>query len=785
MSHATLVRKDSDAPALRGKADQSSVSGGLRIGAPDDAFEQEADRVANEVMSGGAAKRHWSLANLGGGTSLQRKCSCGASGGSGGECDQCKQEKGEQTLQRKASGATSPGVAPPIVHEVLNSPGQPLDKASRDFFEPRFGQDFSRVRLHADAQAAASAQAVNAIGYTVSQHIVLGTGSRSTASPRTNKLLAHELAHTLQQPQSGARGGSDRGGCSNRPHITPAAKPVVARQTPPSPGLRSTGLTPDEIDQLKATREGSGKGEFNLPAGKSTLVGILIDEETGKRYPVHSGEFGGPSGGTQRGGIPRGPGEGFSGGAPTEKNIVTHIEGHAAAIMREQKIKRATLLSPEPPCRVCSSPAKTPAVSVALPPGTRLTVVYPGAAETYWSSSLPTPGAPPGPGGSPPGGQGKAESKTPAKAAGAAQEAEGTGTTTKAAGQVEENVEGRPTRRIGGGAGAAEPSFARALGFAALSFAAGVGTSLLQAGIRDKILSDLARLPQPRPDKRGASEFLRDPATAPAVRLLDLLSKDIKPFTNDFQPQHDKIMTAAQLHLSGIALLPGKTTADFEKRIAQLDALSDEMGAYDEDISTVQANLAAMLSLRPKAMQCKAACDDLIAKLPTIFGVQGAASSALGFVPTPDPEDFAAIDSNLRFISVSIGMAFSDAAAAKAVIDKAAEQVASFRGALSGIWWNEFAAQFKELQKEQPEAKPPTPPKPPRPPAQAHATPPGVQLPSAPQGFPSIEEQRGKVPCPSCHDQPKQKEEFHIPEEFKKSTMTEEQMREWLKQGQQ
>lgn len=714
VSYATFARKESDAPALRSKPAASSVAGGLRVGPTNDAYEQEADRVANQVMSGCAAKRHWSPPSLCGGTSLQGKCACG---GSGGECEDYQQEKEDKMLRREAAGPTESGVAPPIVHEVLNSPGQPLDNATRAFFEPRFGHDFGNVRLHKDTLAAASARAVNATAYTVGNHIVLGYGSWSTASAETDKLLAHELAHSLQQSRCGTQERFDLRGYSDHLHITAAAMPVVARQddkksqTPPSPGLRSSGLTPDEAAQLKATRE----GEFNLPAGKSTLVGILIDEDTGKRYPVHSGESGGPYGGTQRGGVPRGPGEGFSGGAPTEKNIVTHIEGHAAAIMREQKIKRGTLLSPEPPCRVCSSPTKAPAVSAVLPPDTRLTVVYPGGADTFRSSALPTPGAPQGPSGSSPGGEGEPESKTSAKAAGAAQEAAGeTSTATKAAGQVEEDIEGRPTRRIGGGAGAAEPGFARALGFAALSFAAGVGTSLLQAAMRDKILSDLAKLPQPRPDRRGASEFLKDPATGPAVRLIDTLSKDIKPFTADFQPQHEKIMTAAQLQLVAIALLPSKTTADYEKRFAQLDGLSGEMGSYDEQLSTIQANLDALLSVESKARQTKAAADDLIAILPKPFAVQAGAATALGFVPTPDIEDFSKMDSDLRFISVSIAMVFRDAHEAKTVIDKAVEQVAKFRGDLSKIWWNEFAAQFAALSKEKassgPKAQPQRPP---------------------------------------------------------------------------
>jgi hypothetical protein len=735
MSYATLVRKELDQAGSRPKAATSSVGGGLRIGDPNDIHEREADRVADAIMTGGTPKRSWSFSSMVIGAPLQRKCSCGGSGGSSGECEECKKKK-EQTLQRKALGMAEPGMAPPIVHEVLNSPGQPLDKATRDFFEPRFGQDFSHVRVHADTLATASARSVNAAAYTVGNHIVLGSNGRSTENIESGRLLAHELTHSLQQSQRGEKEKSDFGGYPNQPNITATSMPVLARQedkksqTPPPSGLRSSGLTPDEAAQLKSTRE----GEFKVPASKSTLVGILIDEGTGKRYPVHSGESGGPYGGTQRGNVPRGPGEGFSGGAPTEKNIGTHIEGHAAAIMREQKIGRATLLSPEPPCRVCSSPTKTPAVSVVLPPESRLTVVYPGGAETFWSSALPSPGSPSRAGGSSPRSGGEEESgRTSAKGTSAVHEAaEEPNASTRGSGPVEEGVEGRPTRRIGGGMGAApEPGFTRALGFAALNFAAGVGTSLLQGAMRNKILSDLAKLPQPRLDRRGASDFLNDPATGPAMRLLDLLGKNIKAFTAAFQPQHQKIMTTAQLQLVGIALLPSKTTADSEKRFARLDALRDEMAGYDEQLSTIQSNLEALLSVESKAMQTKAAADDLIAKLPTIIEVQAGLAPTLGFVPTPDVEEFSKIESNLRFISSSIGVVFSDAHAAKTVIDKAVDESATFRADLSKIWWNEFGAQLAALSKEK--AGSGSAAQVQRPPAQSHAT--GV---AQPQGLPLL-----------------------------------------------
>jgi hypothetical protein len=104
-------------------------------------------------------------------------------------------------LQRKSSNNSEQAEAPPIVDEVLNSAGQSLDAATRGFFEPRFGRDFSSVRVHTDAKAAQSTQAVGASAYTVGQHIVFGANSYAPETSRGQRLLAHELTHTLQQPK--------------------------------------------------------------------------------------------------------------------------------------------------------------------------------------------------------------------------------------------------------------------------------------------------------------------------------------------------------------------------------------------------------------------------------------------------------------------------------------------------------------------------------------------------------------------------------------------------------
>ncbi|HEY0408498.1 MAG TPA: DUF4157 domain-containing protein [Pyrinomonadaceae bacterium] len=142
-----------------------------------------------------AAKPALTLASRG---ILQRKCACG-SPDSKGSCPKCERE--EKPLQRRAANNESgpaPSI-PPVVHDVLNSPGRPLDAQTRSFMEPRFGHDFGGVRVHTDSRAAESARAVSAHAYTVGNNIVFDSGKYNPRSESGQHLLAHELTHTIQQ----------------------------------------------------------------------------------------------------------------------------------------------------------------------------------------------------------------------------------------------------------------------------------------------------------------------------------------------------------------------------------------------------------------------------------------------------------------------------------------------------------------------------------------------------------------------------------------------------------
>jgi len=130
------------------------------------------------------------------GAMLQRKCACGGSIGPTGECEECRRKR----LQRKTVNASASNQEiPSIVHEVLRSPGRPLDAATRAFFEPRFSHDLRHVRVHTDRRAEQSARELDAWAYTVGRNVVFGAGKYAPQTDDGRHLLAHELTHVVQQ----------------------------------------------------------------------------------------------------------------------------------------------------------------------------------------------------------------------------------------------------------------------------------------------------------------------------------------------------------------------------------------------------------------------------------------------------------------------------------------------------------------------------------------------------------------------------------------------------------
>ncbi len=173
---------------------------------------------------------------------------------------------GRKVLQCKGVGPSVSNQTQSIVDQVLNSPGKPLDPATRGFFEARFRHDFSRVRIHADSQGSESAKLVRANAYTVGNHVAFDNGYYSPQSPDGRKLLAHELAHTVQQSQTqvtptGTEGLqiSEPGDASER-QADAAAERLLSteeRSTPVSESPMKLNSLPKTSLQRKETGEGA------------------------------------------------------------------------------------------------------------------------------------------------------------------------------------------------------------------------------------------------------------------------------------------------------------------------------------------------------------------------------------------------------------------------------------------------------------------------------------------------------------------------------------------------
>jgi hypothetical protein len=230
----------------------------LMMGATDDPVEREADRVAKAIveMPGtplpDAAVRPRGAAGVGG----------------------------------------TDAAAPPEVHRALASAATPLDSATRAYMEPRFGIDFSHVRVHTDEQAAESARAVHSLAYTVGRDLVFDTGEYAPESTDGRRLLAHELAHVVQQGERSGGPSLQRFDSSEKSQIAPTYKDMLAQvktliEAATRPGLLQDETNMDLLVEIaggsSATR-GLGRGLDRALSTKHSLESKTIPSRLFIRY---------------------------------------------------------------------------------------------------------------------------------------------------------------------------------------------------------------------------------------------------------------------------------------------------------------------------------------------------------------------------------------------------------------------------------------------------------------------------------------------------------------------
>jgi hypothetical protein len=272
------------------------VQAQLRIGQPGDAFEREADRVADAVAgpatppgrlpgislihgaSGGALRR---CARCGGdrGASESRGTPAGAAPGVVQRKCQCAQAKDDELMQRREAPSAAPGVPAGFTAQLagLRGGGTPLSPAQRGFFEPRFGHDFSAVRLHTGALAESSADAVHARAFTLSKDIVFGHGEYAPDTPAGRHLLAHELTHVVQQTPLIMRQSKKQQLEDPKSTSEPVYGPFLLQEVIVTATGNLAGQPLTDADRQNAAKE----------AGSTPPAGPLAAFQEGPRFVLH------------------------------------------------------------------------------------------------------------------------------------------------------------------------------------------------------------------------------------------------------------------------------------------------------------------------------------------------------------------------------------------------------------------------------------------------------------------------------------------------------------------
>jgi len=203
---------------------------------------------------------------------------CGGATCPPGTCDH------DEEVARLAEGP-GPAAVPPTVLGVLGTPGTPLDPTTRTGMEGRFGHDFSRVRIHTDAEAARSAADIRALAYTFGPHVVMGAGRYQPHTSAGQRLLAHELTHVVQQgsptgpptsvsdPHDAAEQAAERAACSP----TNASASASPRDAPLlNPVSRTTvQRAAVESDKFEGGVVSSGQICYDLCTGAVSVVGWI------------------------------------------------------------------------------------------------------------------------------------------------------------------------------------------------------------------------------------------------------------------------------------------------------------------------------------------------------------------------------------------------------------------------------------------------------------------------------------------------------------------------------
>jgi hypothetical protein len=184
----------------------------------------------------------------------------------------------------RRGGAKAEASAPTIVNDVVRTPGRPLDAPTRATMEARLGHDFSRVRVHDDTRAAASAQAVGALAYTVGRDIVFGAGRYAPGTAEGARTLAHELVHVAQSRAAADPARDGRLAVAPREHPREREAAAIAGRAragragvAEGPGMLWRQATAPTVDTAPATAGGAGGADARTRPEDFGITFVVVD----------------------------------------------------------------------------------------------------------------------------------------------------------------------------------------------------------------------------------------------------------------------------------------------------------------------------------------------------------------------------------------------------------------------------------------------------------------------------------------------------------------------------
>ncbi len=720
------------APKPESTAATSSLNS-LRISRPGDLHEREADRVADAVASGGHASNWRPTAARAG------------------------------VVQRDAAPASGGGAG---LGAALGSPGRPLDGVTQQMMESRIGFDFSGVRVHTDPRAAASARSLGARAYTVGSDIVFGAGRFAPQTTEGRRLLAHELTHVVQQSQAGApahphfpisRSGERWLARDPDPNAVATAPPKATRivrldnnvfgelgrgNTQVANALRAMVQDPNtKVQMSRGVYIETTRVTGDQLAVRKALIEKLhieiVDEPLAARtetYDKYAGSSDFPTHGKPK----------ITGGEHATLEDLPHIASAKAGgpevelwsmdgRVQANATKFGVKVAPESKIPLYKNVPDSAANVIKLFPEVKPPSGGGGGTSGGPQGGPPTP-PPQNGGGSGGGGGGVKATRAAAPSIGAVpdmgapipESKSQAVARSRAVAQLESEVaeSARLTGRV--------RVYAAAFGAVMQAYTALSVIADAQKMLADGTLFGDAQRQAESLDKRSASDLSDVESMLGGISLLDMLER---------------------------------TSNALERRDSSaLFDLSDSMGSLGNALDTLRghfADMANQLSLRAKALEVMKNYFEKMAHLP-VDPLAGTIPQAQAF------NMWQSVEKMIGPINAAAAN-YGKAAEQLSYYSNYANSLASQANAAAWVLILRRVQQAEIDAKAAQAAKPKAAATPAADAGNAHPTPPGVHFDETPRGFPSVEEQQGKQPCPNCHT-PNEPKRPDLSKEFKPMT---------------